>query len=281
MTKWYYVQGSERVGPVGEDVLHELFLKEVLNSESYIWRKGFANWEKIKDVAELDFKSIPVAVAEPLEEVKPEKKERRDDKKEDKKEEPQKIVETTEVESESSPEIVFNFDWHAVKNEDELFFLKIGHDRKHQLESNLFGPYSINELKEALDEKRINNHTLIFAAGMPGWVEVGQTPLDPKNLKLNTSNIMDETPLLIVVKHEPLPLITLVQIAGTKNCTLLGAGPFKAGNTVLGSIYSGTTLKARNLKLTIENYDPKEQKVFCKIDEINDSAKKIMQNYAN
>lgn len=273
MTNWYYVQGSERVGPVNEESLRSLFQKEVINSESYIWKKGFANWERLKDVSELDFSQAPAAVTA---EVKVEKKEGR---KEDKKAAAAKAE--VLAEKESSPEVIFNFDWKTVRTEEEVFFIKIGHDRKAHPVSDLYGPYSLNELKEALDERRINNHTWIFAAGMPGWVEVGQTPLDPKNLKLNTEHVLDEAPLLLVVKNDPLPLIALVQVAGVKKCTLLGAGPFQTGKVVLGSIYSGTTLKAKNLKLTIDEFKPHEQKALCSINEINEAAKKIMQNYAN
>ena len=57
MVKWYYVQGPDRVGPVSVEALKELFLKEEINPESYVWRKGFQNWERIKDVSELDFSS--------------------------------------------------------------------------------------------------------------------------------------------------------------------------------------------------------------------------------
>ncbi|MDD4974782.1 MAG: DUF4339 domain-containing protein [Bacteriovorax sp.] len=269
MVSWYYVLGSERVGPVGVETLKDLFLKEEINLESYVWRKGFQNWERIKDVSELDF-STPPEISKP-------KTERRTDLKVAKGPEENKKRNTEE----SSPEITFNFDWKSVREEEELFFIKIGHDRKAQLVSELFGPYSLIELQDAINDKRINNHSLIFAAGMPGWVEVGDTPLDPKNLKLNTSNVLDEAPLLIVIEHSPKPLVALVQKAGIKKCTLLGAGPFQAGKVVMCSMYSGSALKAKNLKLNIEEYNPREQKVLCSVIEINESAKKIMQNYAD
>ncbi|MFA6236457.1 MAG: DUF4339 domain-containing protein [Bacteriovorax sp.] len=264
MINWYYVQGSERVGPVNEETLRDLFNKAVLNAESYVWKKGMANWEHLKDVSELDF-SQPAEPAKAARQVEPA---------------PVKTESKPKV-SESSPEVTFNFDWDIVRSNEELFFIKIGHDRRHLEGKNLYGPYSLNELKEAMDDKRVNDHTLIFAAGMPGWVEIGQTPLNPKNLKLDTKNVLDETPLLIVVNNDHLPLITLVFEAGTTKCTLLGAGPFKSGSTVLGSIYSGTALKAKNVKMTIDEYRPHEQKVFCSINDIDDSAKMIMQNYAN
>lgn len=275
MVEWYYVFGSDRVGPVSVETLQNLFLKEDLNLESYVWRKGWQNWEHIKDVSELDLSASPVI----------KKAERRTDLKV-----PEKIKEQVKEpvkdqsaihKKKSSPEVFFNFDWNTIRDEEELFFIKVGHDRKVQLNSELFGPYSIHELHDAINDKRINNHSLIFAAGMPGWVEVGDTPLDPKNLKLNTQNILDEAPLIMVVENDPLPLIALVQKSGINKCILLGAGPFPVGKAVLCSMYAGTALKAKNVKLDIEKYDPREQKIFCRVLEINESAKKIMQNYAD
>ena len=233
MINWYYVQGSERVGPVGVEVLKSLFSKGELNLESYIWRKGFQNWERLKDISELDFSSTSVN--------------------EDIKEEIREEV--------SSPEITFSFDWSKVREEEELFFIKIGNDRKNKMEANLYGPYSLTELKEAITDKRINNKTLIFAAGMPGWIEIGDTPLEPKNLRLNVSNIIDQAPLFMVVSNEPMPIIALIEHAEIKKLTLLGAGPFHAGSNVICSLYSGSSLKAKNLKLSIEEFNIKDQKL--------------------
>lgn len=265
MANWYYVQGSERIGPVDENILKNLFSNEELTLDSYVWRKGFQNWERIKDVSELNLSPHP--------EVTSFGPERRNEKLTN-------LIEETKDTGTNSPEIIFNFDWAKIKNEEELFFIKIGQDRKAGLTQELFGPYSLNELHDALNEKRINNQSLIFAPGMPGWVELGETPLDPKNLKLNTSNLINEAPLLIVLENSPIPLITMVKEAGTKKCILLGSGPFQTGKMVMCSIYSGTSLKAINLKLNIEEYRPHEQKILCEVIEINENAKKIMQNYA-
>ena len=255
MSNWYYVQGSERLGPVGEETLRELFVKGDINIESYIWKKGFQNWERLKDVTELDFKS-------------PDTGKRKNDKKE------------AEAIDESSPELIFHFDWKKVRDEEELFFIKIGLDRKSTVVEDKFGPFSITELKEAIDDKRINNHTLIFSAGMPGWIEIGETPLDPKKLSVNLSNIREPAPLLMVVQHDPLPLVALINKAGIKECTMLGAGAFQTGSDLLCSIYAGSTLKAKNIKVNIKEYSPKSQMAICRIVEINDQAKKIMLNYA-
>jgi hypothetical protein len=250
MVNWYYVRGSERVGPVDEKTLKDLFYKEEINQDSYIWRKGFQKWERVKNVEELKFNSSS---------------ENKKSQKETK---------------ENSPEIIFNFEWENIRNEDELFFIKIGSDRKDHSNSELFGPYSLNELHDAIQEKRINNRSLIFAAGMPGWIEVGKTPLDSKNLKLDMRTIENGEPLLMVIENDPLPLMALVKEASEGQCVLLGTGAFQVGKMVLGSIYQGTSLKAKNIKLNIEEYRPHEQKVFCRVIDINENAKNIIKKYA-
>jgi len=92
--------------------------------------------------------------------------------------------------------------------------------------------------------------------------------------------VKDEAPLLFVMENDPLPLIALVDKAGTKECTILGAGPFKTGSEKLCSIYTGKDLKAKNIKINIEEYEPKHQRAVCKIVEINEDARKVIQNYA-
>jgi len=250
MVNWYYVRGSERVGPVSVDVLRDLFTRQELTLESYVWRKGFQNWERLKDVAELDLSGkSPAAVLEQHEEA-------------------------------SSPEMMFKFDWKKIRDEEELFFVKIGSDRKNLIDAEYFGPFSFNELKEAKEEKRINDKTLIYAVGLQGWIEAGETPLNPIHLDVSLEHVKDEAPLLLVIENDPLPLVALVDKAGTKECTILGTGPFKAGSQKLCSLYTGKDLKAKNVKINIEEYEPKHQRAVCKIVEINEDARKVMQNYA-
>lgn len=250
MVNWYYVRGSERVGPVSVDVLRDLFTRQEINLESYVWRKGFQNWERLKDVAELDFSGKTPSAVE------------------------------TKMEEASSPEVEFKFDWTKIRDNEELFFVKIGGDRKNYIDAECFGPFSLAELREAKDEKRINDKTLIYAAGLPGWIEAGETPLNPVILDINLKHIKGEAPLLMVIENEPLPLVGLVDKAGTKECTLLGSGPFKAGGEKLCSIYTGKDLKAKNVRINIEEYEPKHQRAVCKIVELNEDARKVIQNYA-
>ncbi len=249
MDNWYYVQGSERVGPIGYEDLRNLYLGGTLTPDSYVWKKGFQNWEHIRDIDELDFnvKALPKMEA---------------------------------ARSKSSPEINFQFEWNNIGENEELFYIKIGNDRKRKVATNCYGPYSIIELKEAIVEKRISNHTLLFAAGLPGWIEVGHTPLNPINFKINFENFLKESPLVIAINHEPQPIVALVEKAGEIDCVLLGAGPFNIEQELLGSLYVGSNLKAKNVKFKILEFHPMEQKAFCKIIEVDGNAKKILQNYA-
>lgn len=251
MVNWYYVHGSERVGPVSVEVLRDLFNRQEINLESYVWRKGFQNWERLKDVAELDLSGKTPAVVQ---------------------ERPEAVA--------ASPEVEFKFDWKKIRDDEELFFLKIGSDRKNLIDAEYFGPYSFSELREAKEDKRINNRTLIYAIGMPGWIEAENTPLNPLKLDISLEKVEDEVPLLLVMENDPLPLVVLVDKAGTKECTVLGAGPFKTGSEKLCSVYTGKDLKAKNVKINIEKYEPKQQRAVCKIVEMSEAARKVIQNYA-
>lgn len=251
MVNWYYVRGSERVGPVNVNVLQDLFAKKEISLESYVWRKGFQSWERLKDVAELDMKrNAPSAVAE------------------------------QEVEIQSSPEVNFNFEWKKMREDEELFFIKIGTDRNNFLDAECFGPYSLTELREAKEEKRINDKTLLYVVGLPGWIEVGETPINPIRIDVNFRQVKAEAPLLLVMGNDPLPMVALVGKVGSRECTILGAGPFSVGSEKLCSIYVGKELKAKNVKINIEEYEPKHQRAHCKIVEMGDDARRVIQNYA-
>ena len=250
MDKWYYVQGAERIGPVDVQTLQDLFQHGELNLDSYVWKKGFQNWEHIKNVSDLEFLTANIDEEKSFEEIQ-------------------------------SPEINFTFDWSKVNEQEELFFIKVGNDRKHTLDQTLYGPYSIHELKDALLDKRINNHTLIFSVGMPGWIEVGETPLDPKNLTTNFERLKDQPPLFLLVDYKPLPIVAMFKKSNKRECQLLGAGHFEIGNTLNCSMYKGNQLKGKNIKLTIQAYLPKEQLLTCKVEDIDDASSKIMINYAD
>lgn len=53
MSNWYYIVGQEKKGPVQIEVIQELYSNNAINSETYVWKKGFQNWERFKDVSEI------------------------------------------------------------------------------------------------------------------------------------------------------------------------------------------------------------------------------------
>ncbi len=250
MVNWYYVVGSERVGPVSVDALKSLFLSGEINTETYIWRKGFQNWERLRDVGELNFNETHAEV--------------------------ESVVE------EQSPEVTFSFHWNSVRENDEIFFVKIGKDRKSVDNSDVFGPYSLVELKEALDGKRINLQTLVFSPGMGAWTKLQDTPVNSAFRGGASGISLNEVPLILVFDYSPLPLVTLVKKAGVKEGVLLGAGPFSdfANKTVKASLYVGSEIKAKNVQVQIQGYDKKDQTIECQFMDLGQDAKKIMLNHA-
>ncbi len=94
--------------------------------------------------------------------------------------------------------------------------------------------------------------------------------------------MLDEVPLMLVMNHSPLPLVTIIKKASARDCSVLGTGPFGnyQGQTVLASLYMGNEIKSRNLKVRIENYDRFDQRVECEFEYLDSEAKKIMLNHA-
>lgn len=140
---WYYVMSGERQGPVAMSVIEGLFQAGKLNSEDYVWCKGFANWTKIKDVEQFTLSVDPV-------------------------EESQTSVQNDSVEIETqrtqeTKTISFS-DFDVAK---KCFYIKIGADRgQKEVE---YGPFSIEILKNLYDENRINAKTFLFTQGMSNW----------------------------------------------------------------------------------------------------------------
>jgi hypothetical protein len=279
MVNWYYVVGSERVGPVDVETLKLLFLKNEINIDTYVWKKGFQNWERLKEVNELRFNdqdSEDETLNALVEDLK----------------RPESIIiknEQTPIKISpeknkvpSSPEINFIFDWGKVKENEEVFFVRIGKDRKDYDGSDIYGPYTQVELKEAMNEKRMNFQTLVYSPGMSSWTKIQDTPLNENFNGVNHSIGLKEVPLVLVFSYSPLPLITIVKKAGTKAGILLGAGPFVEfrNKTVSATLYVGTEMKVKNVQIKIQSYDIKGQSIECQFLDLNQDAKKIMLNHA-
>lgn len=294
MVNWYYVVGSDRVGPVSVEALKVLFDNNKITTDTYVWKKGFQNWERLKDVSELDF-TTPRAEPEPIIieplEIKEVPRpapasaatasETRNELEFNFEPEPEPV--RLQEKSKGSPEVKFTFDWNHVKENEEMFFIKIGKDRKLSTGSDIYGPYSLIELREALKEKRINLQSQLFTPGMSSWTKLEDTILNEKYKGLAIGSIsLSEVPLVMVIDFSPLPLITVVKKAGTKEGILLGSGPFSEfqNTTVKASLYVGNELKVKNVNVKIQSYDKKDQSIDCEFIDLNIDAKKIMLNHA-
>lgn len=143
MVSWYYVDGSQKVGPVSFEDILELIDTGELTGESYVWRKSFNDWKMIKDVDELQ-----VQKSNSLNDDIPEKID------------------------------AISFNWEEVSDDQKVYSIKIGLDRGESEQE--YGPYSGNLLRKLISEKRINEKTLIFAPGMENWIFLGETPLYEK-----------------------------------------------------------------------------------------------------
>lgn len=139
MTSWYYVEGKDRIGPVEESELSNLLGNDTLNSDSYIWKKGFENWKKFHDVEELSHL----------------------------------LVNTVSSEDELPPT---ELNWDTISKSEKIFLIKVGIDRG--TEEVEYGPYTLNELAQAFSEKRINEKTLLFVPGrMQEWIFLADVPV--------------------------------------------------------------------------------------------------------
>ncbi len=145
---WYYVQGSERVGPVERPELAQLYTDGVINSDSYVWKKGFDNWIVLREVDELA-DLMNSSANETIEEV-------------------EEIPMMTDEVEEVMPEKIEALDLSQIGENEKRFSIKVGVDRGGQEAE--YGPFSLTQLKKAYEQKRINEKTYIFTPGMDNWV---------------------------------------------------------------------------------------------------------------
>jgi hypothetical protein len=138
--KWYYVDAGERKGPVEESFIQELISQNSLKEDDYVWRKGFENWVKIKEVGEFELLS-DIAEATQVLNVH------------------DISVEINKVESYSLGELA---------GQGNSIFIKIGSDRGGQEVE--YGPYSLEIIKKLFSENRVSPKTFIFIKGMNDWI---------------------------------------------------------------------------------------------------------------
>lgn len=141
--KWYYVQKGNRQGPVAIEVIEQMMTNQDLKSEDFVWKKGFENWKKIKDVEELNRKDIsPIPEIALPPEIKPA---------------PQKEISLKDL----APD-------------DRILYVRIGADRGESTSD--YGPFSVKQLKQLFKENRINGKTFAFIRGSKEWKILADFP---------------------------------------------------------------------------------------------------------
>jgi hypothetical protein len=148
MAEWYYVDSGERVGPITQDEVEKLVVDGVLDADSYVWTKGYENWEKLGEVEELSY-----------------------------------IYATEEAADTGLPPVIGDegpkeFSWEDLGNHDKVIMIKVGIDRGGK--ETEYGPYTLIELQKAFGENRINEKTLVFINGMNEWIFLSDSPIFEK-----------------------------------------------------------------------------------------------------
>lgn len=161
-SNWYYVENGERQGPIDEERLIEMIQAGVVSSEDYVWKKGYENWLKVKDVDELE---IDAPEEELIEMSVPGNKIEMEAKIE------------TETKTKTNEEVPrgSSFDFHSIDRNKNLFYILIGKDRGGS--ESQYGPYSLNLLIKLYKESRVNGKTFIWTRGMNSWEYLATIPI--------------------------------------------------------------------------------------------------------
>lgn len=278
MVNWYYVDGTERVGPTNENQLEELFRTEKINLETYVWRKGFANWERLKNVSELDFSARLKNINSHNENIidfnLPNK---------------EAILEAKnkhfdfELKSEvwkDTPKSIEQFSYTHLKENDSCFFIKIGHDRNKGV-VDYFGPYSVDELMHAYEQNRINDKTLLFALGFDDWQSISSIPYFKQKLKKESLllPINSQSPYYFVYEKDGKLKVLLIKAVVKNNAKVLTSDLIEKGEEIRASLFIASRLIKQNINLKVENTDLKSQALNVKISNADEEVKDLLKEF--
>lgn len=287
MENWFYVDGAKQVGPVAKEVLVGLFNDNHISLETYVWKKGLAQWERYKNVDELMDQSEEYELFT-------------DDEDEDIQEEvvetPQEGILAAQEESvdhdftseinmeddfqtdHDDEDFDLDFSWEVVDDEDEIFFIKIGQDRE-TADHRAFGPYSLDELKTALEHKRISSKTLLTSAGLNNWIKIHNTPvnelfLDNGNLFLESEN----RPFFATILKDGLELVGLIKNVNYPRfeMNINKEAESLENTTVMITLYKGSQFAMKKVEIKIEKYDVFKQTARCVLVTKNDELRDLL-----
>ncbi len=225
MINWYYVDGTERVGPVEESVLKKLFLDSKINQETYVWKKGFPNWERLKNVHELNFNIDENIISQT------------------------ETIEDTVLEVEP-------FSWLSFDEDEAIFFVRTGLDR-HNKNHSYFGPYSSVEILAAIEQKRMNEKTDIFSLGMDSWQKISSSPYFCEKLNLNALSVPGRecSPCFIFAETEDENHFILITEKFKDHYKGISLNKIREGEELFASAFKGTQLLEKNIECSILKFD--------------------------
>ncbi len=147
---WYYVQKGNRHGPVAIEVIESMIQNLELKTEDFVWKKGFENWKKIKDVTELQQEVAPAQIPTPQMEL------------------PKPAAPVAAPVPKKEVKL-------KDQNPDEnIIWIRVGNDRGAPPVE--YGPYSINLMKRLFKENRINGKTEVFIKGTDNYKLLADLP---------------------------------------------------------------------------------------------------------
>ena len=153
---WYYVQKGNRHGPVALEVIQQMISNSDLTPADYVWKKGFENWKKIKEVEELEESSAPIPAPAPFKA-------------------PEAPKPAPAADAALGPKIQYKeVSLSNLSPEERSIYVRIGNDRG--LPPSDYGPFNLGQLKQLFKESRINGKTLLFVTGMKEWKVLGDLP---------------------------------------------------------------------------------------------------------
>lgn len=275
MENWFYVDGAKQVGPVAKEVLVGLFNDNHISLETYVWKKGLAQWERYKNVDELMDQSEEYELfTDDEDEVQEEVAEAVETPKEGILAAQEESVDhdfTSEMnmeddfQMEEEEDFDLDFSWEVVDEEDEIFFIKIGQDRE-TADHRAFGPYSLDELKTAFEHKRISSKTLLTSAGLDNWIKIHNTPvnelfLDNGNLFLEREN----RPFFATILKDGLDLVGLIKNVNYPRfeMNINKEAESLENTTVMATLYRGSQFAMKKVEIKIEKYDAFKQTARC------------------
>lgn len=277
MENWFYVDGAKQVGPVAKEVLVGLFNDNHISLETYVWKKGLAQWERYKNVDELmdqseeyelftdDEDEVQEEVAEAVETPKEGILAAQEESVDHDFTSEMNMEDDFQIEENDEEDFDLDFSWEVVDDEDEIFFIKIGQDRE-TADHRAFGPYSLDELKTAFEHKRISSKTLLTSAGLDNWIKIHNTPvnelfLDNGNLFLEREN----RPFFATILKDGLELVGLIKNVNYPRfeMNINKEAESLENTTVMATLYRGSQFAMKKVEIKIEKYDAFKQTARC------------------